>query len=129
MVRELNVVGLVGDEITRDNDGAFQDGEGMVSTAKGKQRAREPDHRMWAVRALVLKEGRDGTRGEDDYQASLARRISWLSSWQLIESFHDDGEKFGGDRVLRVLREERGVDVLTICCRWVRYIGSAALTG
>lgn len=70
MVRELNVVGHVGEEITKDNDGAFQDGEGYVTSAKGKQRAREPDHRMWAVRALVLKEGRDGTKGEDDYQAS-----------------------------------------------------------
>lgn len=68
MVRELNVVGHVGEEIMKDNDGAFQDGEGVVSSSKGKQRAREPDHRMWAVRALVLKEGRDGTKGEGDYQ-------------------------------------------------------------
>lgn len=31
----------------------------------------------------------------------------------------DDGEKFGGERVLRVLKENRAVDVLTVCCRWV----------
>lgn len=38
---------------------------------------------------------------------------------QLIESFNDDGEKFGGERVLKILKDERAVDVLTICCRWV----------
>lgn len=51
----------------RDNDGAFQDGEGRRRVG-GKERVREPDHRMWACRAVILKEGKDGTRGEDDYQ-------------------------------------------------------------
>jgi hypothetical protein len=35
---------------------------------------------------------------------------------QLLESFNDDGEKYGGERVLKILQEERGVDVLTVCC-------------
>jgi hypothetical protein len=52
--------------VMRGDEGAFQDGEGR--TGKGKERAREPDHRMWAVRTLCLKEGKDGTRGENDYQ-------------------------------------------------------------
>ena len=51
----------------RGDDGAFQDGEGR---APRKERAREPDHRMWAIRTLCLKEGKDGTGGEDDYQVS-----------------------------------------------------------
>ncbi|RSH94017.1 hypothetical protein EHS25_006670 [Saitozyma podzolica] len=36
----------------------------------------------------------------------------------LLEAYNDDGEKFGGERVLRALRDERAVDVLTVCCRW-----------
>ena len=68
MVRDLNVVGIIGDEAMESGDGAFGDGEGRVTNSKGEQRAREPDHRMWAVRVITLKEGRDGTKGEDDYQ-------------------------------------------------------------
>ncbi|KAK1924890.1 hypothetical protein DB88DRAFT_487220 [Papiliotrema laurentii] len=104
MVRELNVVGHVGEEIVEGEHGAFTEGAGKITNSKGKERAREPDHRMWAVRTLVLKDGRDGTKGEDDYQ--------------LLEASYDDGEKFGGERVLKIQREERAVDVLTICCRW-----------
>ena len=77
MVRELNVVAEVGDLIMKDNEGAFQDGEGRIVSGKGKERAREPDHRMWGVRALVLKEGRDGTKGEDDYQVSWTSHNAW----------------------------------------------------
>lgn len=118
MVRELNVVAEVGDLVMKDNDGAFQDGEGVITNGKGKERAREPDHRMWGVRALVLKEGRDGTKGEDDYHVGHLLFGDFADD-KLLESFHDDGEKFGGDRILKVLKEERGVDVLTVCCRWV----------
>lgn len=72
VVRELNVPGLVGEQVMQGDEGAFHDGEGRVGTGrgKGKERAREPDHRMWAVRTLCLKEGKDGTAGEGDYQAS-----------------------------------------------------------
>jgi putative IMPACT (imprinted ancient) family translation regulator len=41
-----------------------------------------------------------------------------LTDTQLLESYNDDGEKFGGERVLKALREGQGVDVLTVCCRW-----------
>lgn len=68
MVRELNVVAHVGEQLAQSDDGAFSDGMGKTTNSKGKERVREPDHRMWAVRTLVLKEGRDGTKGEDDYQ-------------------------------------------------------------
>jgi hypothetical protein len=68
VVRELNVPELVGEEVMKGDEGAFQNGEGR--SGKGKGRVREPDHRMWAVRTLCLKEGRDGTKGEDDYQVS-----------------------------------------------------------
>ena len=76
IVRDLDVVRLVGEEVLTANEGAFGDGEGRAPGRKGKEKAREPDHRMWAVRTLCLKEGRDGTGGEDDYQVN---RINWLS--------------------------------------------------
>lgn len=68
-MRELDVPRLAGSIVLESGEGAFQDGEGRKGP-KGKERAREPDHRMWAVRAVVLKEGCDGTKGEDDYQVS-----------------------------------------------------------
>jgi hypothetical protein len=74
MVRELNVVGHVGEEIVEGEHGAFTEGAGKITNSKGKERAREPDHRMWAVRTLVLKDGRDGTKGEDDYQVCALHR-------------------------------------------------------
>ena len=43
---------------------------------------------------------------------------STMTDSQLLESYNDDGEKFGGERVLKALREGQGVDVLTVCCRW-----------
>jgi len=72
VIRELDVVNLVGDEVMEASEGAFQDGEGRAPGRKGKETAREPDHRMWAVRTLCLKEGKDGTGGEDDYQVGTA---------------------------------------------------------
>ncbi|KAK4683883.1 hypothetical protein P7C73_g6333, partial [Tremellales sp. Uapishka_1] len=86
------------------NDGAFQHGEGRAPGTKGKERAREPDHRMWACRIVALKEGKNGTDGEGDYQ--------------LLEATNDDGEQYGGNTVLKAMQECRGVDVLTVCCRW-----------
>jgi hypothetical protein len=121
VVRELDVPSLVGPELLNSDDGAFQDGNGR-SGKKGKERIREPDHRMWAVRTLCLKERRDGTAGEDDYQVCdmqlTCGTIKLDTDLQLIESYNDDGEKFGGERVMRALREGQAVDVLTICCRW-----------
>ncbi|KJE05366.1 hypothetical protein I311_01045 [Cryptococcus gattii NT-10] len=105
IVRELDVVGRVGPEVMTAGEGAFQASEGRApGRAPGKERAREPDHRMWACRALCLKEGKNGTEGEE--------------AFHLVESFSDDGEKFGGERILKVLREQNAVDVLSVCCRW-----------
>lgn len=78
VVRELDVPGLVGENLMDCGEGAFQDGNGKVGK-KGKERVREPDHRMWAVRTLCLKERRDGTGGADDYQVSgccFCRRLA-----------------------------------------------------
>lgn len=37
---------------------------------------------------------------------------------KLLETYNDDGEKFGGERILRALRDGQAIDVLTVCCRW-----------
>lgn len=71
IVRELDVPRLVGEVLMASDEGAFQGGEGRQAKKNGKERAREPDHRMWGVRGVVLKEGRDGTKGEDDYHVCL----------------------------------------------------------
>lgn len=68
VVRGLDIVSLVGKELLETRDGAFQSDGGMAPGPR--KRAREPDHRMWACRTLALKDGRDGTQGEDDYQVS-----------------------------------------------------------
>lgn len=72
IVAGLNVVQLVGAELLEREEGAFQHGEGRAPgrMGKGKERAREPDCRMWAIRTLGLAEGKDGTGGEGDYQVS-----------------------------------------------------------
>lgn len=46
----------------------------------------------------------------------IGRFLFWE---KLVECFSDDGEKFGGERILKVLREQNAVDVLSVCCRWV----------
>ncbi|WRT67222.1 uncharacterized protein IL334_004188 [Kwoniella shivajii] len=107
IVRELDVISLVGSTLLESDEGAFANGEGRIQSQgknKGKHRAREPDHRIWACRTLTLKEGKDGTGGEGDYQ--------------LLEASFDDNEKYGGQTILKTLRENNGIDVLSICCRW-----------
>ncbi|KLT42507.1 hypothetical protein CC85DRAFT_285415 [Cutaneotrichosporon oleaginosum] len=103
-VHALDVVRLVGADLLASNEGCFAHGEGRATSRRGAERARDPDHKMWAVRTLALAEGRDGTRGDGDYQ--------------LLETSDDDGERFGGERVLRTLRETGAVDVLCVVCRW-----------
>lgn len=75
VVRDLDIPSLVGGVLMDCGEGAFQDGNGKTGK-KGKERIREPDHRMWAVRTLCLKERKDGTGGADDYQVSTEHRAS-----------------------------------------------------
>lgn len=65
---------------------------------------RGASHDMYAYRVLELKRGRSGLGGPDDFS--------------LQEDKEDDGEKWGGDRVLRVAREEGASDVLVVVSRW-----------
>uniref|UniRef100_V5GS78 Impact N-terminal domain-containing protein n=2 Tax=Kalmanozyma brasiliensis (strain GHG001) TaxID=1365824 RepID=V5GS78_KALBG len=65
---------------------------------------RGSSHDMYAYRAFELKRGRTGLAGPDDFS--------------LQEDKEDDGERWGGDRVLKVAREEGASDVLVVVSRW-----------
>lgn len=65
---------------------------------------RGSSHDMYAYRVFELKRGRTGLGGPDDFS--------------LQEDREDDGERWGGDRVLRVAREEGASDVLVVVSRW-----------
>lgn len=65
---------------------------------------RGSSHDMYAYRVLELKRGRSGLAGPDDFS--------------LQEDKEDDGERWGGDRVLKVVREEGASDVLVVVSRW-----------
>lgn len=66
--------------------------------------ADEASHEMLAWRCLVPKAGKDGSESEAD--------------WMLKTSFDDDGERWGGERILKVLERESAVDVAVVCSRW-----------
>lgn len=72
--------------------------------ANAPSNKRGSSHDMYAYRVLELKRGRSGISGPDDFS--------------LQEDKEDDGERWGGDRVLKVAREEGASDVLVVVSRW-----------
>jgi putative IMPACT (imprinted ancient) family translation regulator len=61
-------------------------------------------HEIMAWRCMVLKEGRTGLRGEDDFK--------------IEEGCEDDGEQRAGGHVLRVMCSEAIMDAVVIVSRW-----------
>jgi putative IMPACT (imprinted ancient) family translation regulator len=53
---------------------------------------------------MVLKEGCTGLEGPDDFR--------------LREGNNDDGERWGGERILGVLRKQGIIDAVVVCSRW-----------
>lgn len=74
--------------------------QGSGSTARKKIK---PNHNMWAYRSMVLGKGKTGTLDSD---------------WEVTEGSFDDDERWGGEHLLKVLREEGSTDVLVVCSRW-----------
>jgi putative IMPACT (imprinted ancient) family translation regulator len=66
--------------------------------------AARPTHAMYAWRAMALRAGRTGLAGEEDFV--------------LQEGREDDGEKWGGERILRVMKEEGVLDAAIVVLRW-----------
>ncbi|KAI0302358.1 hypothetical protein B0F90DRAFT_1836906 [Multifurca ochricompacta] len=57
-----------------------------------------------AWRCMVLKEGRTGLKGDDDFK--------------IEEGSEDDGEQWAGGHVLKVMRSEGIMDAVVIVSRW-----------
>lgn len=65
---------------------------------------RPASHEIMAWRCKVLKEGRTGLRGDDDFK--------------IEEGSEDDGEQWAGTHVLKVMRSEAIMDVVVVVSRW-----------
>ncbi|KAH9174944.1 ribosomal protein S5 domain 2-like protein [Lactarius sanguifluus] len=65
---------------------------------------RPASHEIMAWRCMVLKEGRTGLRGDDDFK--------------IEEGSEDDGEQWAGTHVLKMMRSEAIVDAVVIVSRW-----------
>ncbi|KAG5647099.1 hypothetical protein DXG03_001470 [Asterophora parasitica] len=61
-------------------------------------------HEIAAWRCMVLKHGRTGLGGLDDFE--------------LIVGSQDDGEKWAGERVLKVMQTHAVIDAVVIVSRW-----------
>jgi putative IMPACT (imprinted ancient) family translation regulator len=61
-------------------------------------------HEIMAWRCMVLKEGRTGLRGDDDFK--------------IEEGCEDDGELRAGGHILSVMRSEAIMDAVVIVSRW-----------
>ena len=59
---------------------------------------------MYAFRVMQLKPGRSGRGGAGDFGTA--------------QGAEDDGEKWGGGRVMRAVREAGASDVLVVVSRW-----------
>ena len=75
------------------------------SHVRSVMHAKHPaSHEIMAWRCMVLKEGRTGLRGDDDFK--------------IEEGSEDDGEQRAGGHVLRVMRSEAIMDAVVIVSRW-----------
>lgn len=61
-------------------------------------------HEMYAWRCMVLKSGKTGLGGPDDFQVESGSE--------------DDGEKYGGGKILRVMQSEGIIDAVLVVSRW-----------
>ncbi|KAJ7188650.1 ribosomal protein S5 domain 2-type protein [Mycena filopes] len=61
-------------------------------------------HEMSAFRCMVLKAGATGLSGPDDFE--------------LREGSADDGERWGGEKILNVMRKQGVIDAAVIVSRW-----------
>ncbi|KAI0343668.1 ribosomal protein S5 domain 2-like protein [Trametopsis cervina] len=65
---------------------------------------RRATHEMFAWRCMVLKPGKIGLGGPDDFE--------------LRHGSEDDGEKYGGGRIAKVMQAEAVIDAVVVVSRW-----------
>ena len=66
--------------------------------------ARPASHEIAAWRCMVLKAGKTGLGGPDDFE--------------VVSGSDDDGEKYAGGRVLKVMQAEGVIDAVVVVSRW-----------
>ncbi len=66
--------------------------------------ARPATHEIPAWRCMVLKASRSGLGGPDDFE--------------VVSGADDDGEKWAGARVLKVMQAESVIDAVVVVSRW-----------
>ena len=66
--------------------------------------AKPASHEVAAWRCMVLKQGKSGLSGPDDFE--------------LKTGSIDDGEQWAGGKVLKVMQDEGAIDAVVIASRW-----------
>ena len=61
-------------------------------------------HEMYAWRSMVLKPGKTGLGGPDDFEVKQGNE--------------DDGEKYGSGRILKMMQAEGVIDAVIVVSRW-----------
>ncbi|KAJ3557456.1 hypothetical protein NM688_g1464 [Phlebia brevispora] len=61
-------------------------------------------HEMYAWRCMVLRHGRSGLGGPDDFELKMGNE--------------DDGEKYGSGHILKVMQAEGIIDAVVVVSRW-----------
>ncbi|KAF8963687.1 hypothetical protein BDZ97DRAFT_1819922 [Flammula alnicola] len=67
-------------------------------------KAKKASHEIFAWRCMVLKAGRSGLEGPDDFE--------------LMQGSKDDGESWAGGKVLKVMQNLAVIDAVVIVSRW-----------
>ncbi|KAH9942139.1 ribosomal protein S5 domain 2-like protein [Epithele typhae] len=99
----------------RDRGSAFVANVYPASTPDAARRAqihlkhvahttRPASHEIAAWRCMVLQRGKTGLGGPDDFE--------------LVAGSDDDGEKYAGGRVLKVMQAEGVIDAVVVVSRW-----------
>lgn len=65
---------------------------------------RPASHEIAAWRCMVLKAGKTGLGGPDDFE--------------VVSGYDDDGEKYAGGRVQKVMQAEGVIDAVVVVSRW-----------
>jgi len=73
----------------------------LRNVSHGVQRA---THEISAWRCMVLKSDKTGLGGEDDFK--------------LASGYDDDGERYGGERILKVMKSLGIIDAVVVVSRW-----------
>lgn len=76
-----------------------------INQIKNVEHAANPaSHEMAAWRCMVLKHGRDGLGGPEDFEVQSGS--------------DDDGENWGGAKALKIMQGEGVIDAVVVVSRW-----------